>query len=99
MKKVMLRILTRGQDGALEDVGVELSVEEELGGILPQVGDSILESGVHANLDRGDAINREFRVVEERILYPKADPDDEIRWVGLVCRVRQGTRKDQAAIG
>ena len=97
MTNRMVKLLSRGDNGAVEETGVELNLEEDLGGEVPQVGDRIVETRVHGNLDPGDAIKRMFYIIEPPRKRPGADGEEEVGRIDLVCRIRYGSKQDQAA--
>lgn len=56
----------------------------DLGGILPSVGDCILNPGVRQGLNRNDPANREMWEVRKRVFNPRDMPD----YIALVVQAR-----------
>lgn len=70
-------------DGKAEDAGHDMTLDE-LGGILPTVGDCILAAGVLQGIDRYQPENREMWEVRKRVFNPR-DLND---YIALVVKVR-----------
>lgn len=91
---VTIRIHYRLADGSIEDAVQDYGLEH-FGGILPSIGDVILEPGVAAGLDRRAPENRTIWTVVGRGFNPRDNHD----YVALVVETRTGTAKDAWLIG
>ena len=62
---------------------------DDFGGVLPVVGDLIIDPGVLGGLDRKASENRTVLEVAHRHIQPSTPGDDD-RWIVLVCNQRPG---------
>lgn len=90
MEAVTIRIYV------LDDAGMPVDTQEELGlehvgGVVPQAGDEILDSGVLSGLDRYDITNRRIWTVVRRLFNPADNPD----YVALIVTRREGRYEDR----
>jgi len=81
---VTIRIYHLNADGTTEDAGIDYTLAE-LGGMVPSVGDVILDPGVPQGLDRYKPENREIMVVRKRVFNPR----DLQNYIALIVEVRQ----------
>ena len=93
MVEPTIRIFFRDGKGDFEDgrPGYESSA---FGGVLPSIGDMILDPGVRGGLDRKVGANRLFLTVVGRVFYPS----EEGRCVALIVEERTPTKKEQALL-
>jgi hypothetical protein len=78
--------------GCLRDAGAEpLSF---YGGMVPVVGDLIVDRNVEKGMDRGDARNRTIHEVVARYIIP-----GEITHIHLVIEGRRGTYREREIVG
>lgn len=70
--------------GKVEDGSRDMGLDE-LGGVLPAVGDCILNSGVVQGLDRYRPENREMWEVRKRVFNPR----DNSNYIALVVKARR----------
>lgn len=90
MTGVTIRINYRNPDGKIEDGQQDFGLED-FGGVLPAVGDLILNPGVLQGLNRRDPANREIWTVVGRIFNPR---DLGGEYIGLIVEVRAPTEAD-----
>lgn len=79
MVDVQIRIYFRNADGALEDSQQEFGVES-FAGVIPAIGDMIVDPGVLQGLNRHELANRRVWDVVGRVFNPR-DMDDYIALV------------------
>ena len=89
MNDVTVRIYYRDASGYTEDAQLDMSLDD-FGGVMPAIGDTILNPGVAAGLDRSQPENREVWKVVERVFNPRDNKD----YVTLVVEYRPGTSTD-----
>lgn len=83
MDEITIRILQRDKTGYIEDMTEDFSTYD-FAGIIPSVGDRILNPGVTGSLKRDNPKNRTIWTVAERYFNPK----DNRNYVGLVVEER-----------
>lgn len=83
MGNVTIRIHFRSADETIEDGLLDFGLSD-FGGILPAVGDRILNPGVLQGRDRYDPLNREIWTVIGRVFNPR----DEAEYIALVVDMR-----------
>lgn len=86
---VTIRIYYRQPGGEVEDAQEDFGLET-FAGILPTIGDTIVNPGASAGIDRGDPLNRQVWTVVQRVFHPRDLPN----YVVLVVEVRQGAEAD-----
>lgn len=93
MVDVHIRIYFRNADGTLEDSQQEFGVES-FAGVIPAIGDMIVDPGVLQGLNRREPTNRRVWDVVERVLKPR-DMDD---YIALVVEERVPNRHEYSVI-
>ena len=83
-------ILTIDDDGMIVSTG-EGYYLEDFGGVLPGVGDLIVDPGVVEGRDRREPSNRQIMEVEKRYFQPRTDMNEFI-WTHLVVPDKAGRR-------
>jgi hypothetical protein len=83
MSETTIRILQRDKGGYIEDLVEDFSTYD-FAGIIPSVGDRILNPGVAGGLERDNPKNRTLWIVVERFFNLK----DNRNYVGLVVEER-----------
>ena len=86
MKDVTIRIYFRSSDGKVEDAQHDCELSN-FGGVLPAVGDRILNPGVLQGRDRYDPGNREIWTVVGRMFNPRDNED----YIALIVEERAPT--------
>jgi hypothetical protein len=86
-----IRILHRGPDGTISDGSHDFD-PEHFGGLVPTIGDTILNPGVLQGEDRRLPQNREVWTVVGRVFNPRDNED----YVALIVESRDGTIADEA---
>jgi hypothetical protein len=86
---VTIRIYFRHSDGRVEDGSQDFGLRD-FAGVLPAIGDTILNPGVLQGLDRNQPANREVWKVVDRVFNPR----DLANYVVLVVEERRGTEAD-----
>ena len=86
-----LRILFREPDGSIVDGQVEYE-PIDFAGVVPSIGDTVLDPGVAAGLERGEPQNRQVWTVVGRVFNPK----DRSDCVALIVETRDGNAADEA---
>ena len=71
---------------------------DELGGVVPMVGDLIAMSGVRQGLDRNEAKHRKIYEVTKRY-FIQPDTDSSGPRMALVVKARIGQQSELAALG
>ena len=89
MDELTIRIYERAADGEYVDRRDEYGLEA-FGGILPSIGDTILDPGVQVGLDRSTPRNRHIWTVVGRVFMPR----DNHNYVALVIDERLATDRD-----
>ncbi|MYE22957.1 MAG: hypothetical protein F4Y01_03280 [Gammaproteobacteria bacterium] len=85
-------------DGTYVDMREDYELPD-FGGVMPCVGDLIVEPGVAGGLDRRDLENRTVLDVVARYFYPRTDPKDEWGYIGvLVVRERPAKRHEEEIV-
>lgn len=87
---IAVRILVEDDEGTISDTNQEYDLEDF--GILPSVGDLIVDPGVIAGRDRRSPENRKIMRVEKRYFQPEScnkDGTRDLNYVNLVVRIRQ----------
>ena len=80
---ITIRILHRLPDGILEDGGGDFDLAS-FAGVVPMIGDQILDPGVIQGRDRRDPMNREMWTVVGRVFNSK----DNAAFVALIVEAR-----------
>ncbi|WP_226638625.1 hypothetical protein [Novosphingobium profundi] len=83
MVDVHIRIYFRESDGTLEDSQQEFDIES-FAGVIPAIGDMIVDPGVLQGLNRHDPKNRRVWDVVGRVFNPR----DMVGYVALVVEER-----------
>ncbi len=83
MTDVTIRILHRQPNGTIEDGQHDFDLAS-FGGVLPAVGDMILDPGVIQGRDRRDPANREMWTVVGRLFNPRDNAD----YIALIVETR-----------
>lgn len=86
-----IRILFRSFEGSIEDGQLEFDTGA-FAGMVPAIGDTILDPGVPSGMDRNTPRNREVWAVVGRVFNPK----DFENSVALIVERRSGTDRDSA---
>jgi hypothetical protein len=86
---VTIRIYFRKPDGRIEDGSQDFALED-FAGVLPAIGDTILDPGVVQGLDRHQPENRDVWKVVDRVFNPRGLS----KYVALVVEERRGTVAD-----
>ena len=89
-----IRLLCRDKRGNIDDMKDDYNLED-FGGVLPAVGDRIVEPGVTRGLDRREPENRTVYTVEERYFQPRSDAADELIWIHLVLSIREAYESER----
>ena len=89
----VIGILTIDDDGMIVSIGDGYYLED-FGGVLPGVGDLIVDPGVVEGRDRREPSNRQIMEVEKRYFQPRTDRDEFI-WAHLVVRIRQAEEHER----
>ena len=84
LSATFIRIYFRNADGRVEDGQHDCDLTN-FAGVVPQIGDQILASGVLQGRDRADPANREIWTVVGRLFNPK----DNEAYVALIVETRQ----------
>lgn len=85
---VTFRLYERDEHGILEDLKFEFELPEL--GVVPVVGDLILDQGVPVGMSRYDPESRTLYEVKERYFLPGQGTSSDIVWVVLVVETREG---------
>jgi hypothetical protein len=93
MAEMSIRIYYREPDGRLVDGEQDFDLSS-FAGILPSIGDSIIEPGVPQGLDRHDASNRIIWTVVGRVFNPR----DLENYVALIVEERQPHEHEYAVV-
>lgn len=88
-----LRIYSRDAKGRLEDNCLDISLKDT-GGVVPQIGDVIVDPSCKAGLSRDVPRNRTLWLVTERFFYPKGSGD----YVVLVVEARRPTAGEMSVV-
>lgn len=92
------RLYSKNPDGHLEDMQNEID-GDEIGGVLPNVGDLIVEPGVPEGLSRIEPQNRTVYEVESRYFLPghsiRNRPSGAATYVALVVKQRTGLESER----
>lgn len=83
MSDVTIRIHIRQSDGEIVDTQSDFGLPD-FGGVLPSVGDTILDPGVVQGRDRRDPFNRGIWTVVDRMFNPRDLKD----YIALIVEVR-----------
>lgn len=83
MVGVHIRIYFRHADGTLEDIQQEFGVES-FAGVIPAIGDMIVDPGVRQGLNRHEPTNRRVWDVVGRVFNPR----DMVDYIALVVEER-----------
>jgi hypothetical protein len=86
--------LRRSEDGTIEDARQDCSLAE-FAGVLPSIGDQILEAGVLSGLARNELRNRRLLTVVARVFNPRDNQD----YVALIVEERVPTEAERAVVG
>jgi hypothetical protein len=89
MSETTIRIYFRDAAGHTEDGKLDMSLKD-FGGVVPSLGDTILNPGVPTSLDRQDPTSRDVWTVVERVFNPRDQQD----YIALVVTYRGGTLTD-----
>lgn len=87
--EINVRIYVRSEDGSVADDEETFGLET-FAGVLPSIGDTILDPGVFAHLDRTLPESRTVWKVVDRVFNPR----DLANYVVLVVEERSATRQD-----
>ena len=82
MHNVTIRIYFRNSDGTVEDGQQDCGLQN-FGGVLPAIGDRILDSGVPQGRDRRNPVNREIWTVVGRMFNPRDNED----YIALIVEI------------
>jgi len=93
MVDVHIRIYFRGADGTLEDSQQEFGVES-FAGVIPAVGDMIVDPGVLQGLNRHELTNRRVWDVVGRVFNPR-DMDD---YIALIVEERVPSPQEYSVV-
>ena len=93
MSDLTIRICFRRKMGEIED-GQEDFGLSTFGGVLPSIGDTILDPGVAQGLDRQDPANRRMWTVLGRIFNPR----DLENYVALIVDEHTPTKEERAFV-
>lgn len=92
MSDLVVRLHYRTPDGRIEDAKADYELTL-FAGVLPNIGDQILDPGVPAGQNRHDPKNRELLTVVGRVFNPR----DHESYVALICESR-GLQEDEYAL-
>ncbi|MEP9372564.1 hypothetical protein [Mesorhizobium sp. KR1-2] len=93
MNDVTIRIYFRSPDGAVEDGQHDFDFSS-FGGVLPSIGDCILNPGVIHGRDRREPANREIWTVVGRVFNPKDNED----YIALIVEERAPTSQEYSLL-
>lgn len=88
-----IRLHYRKPSGKIEDAQEDFGLES-FGGIIPAVGDLILDPGVTAGKDRTDRNNRRMLTVVQRVFNPRDNAD----YIALIVTERKPTKNEDALL-
>ena len=90
MTEHWIRLYVVREDGTYADARDDFTLSD-FGGVLPAVGDLIVDPGVRQDLDRDVAANRTVYEVVARYFQPLSNPKSEHHYsCVLVCTDRRG---------
>lgn len=92
--EMTIRLLYRREDGTIEDAQQDCSLAE-FAGVLPSIGDQILEAAVLSGLARNELRNRRLLTVVGRVFNPRDNQD----YVALIVEERVPTEAERAVVG
>lgn len=91
--EITIRLLFHRADGTIEDAQQDYSLAD-FAGVLPTIGDQILDPGVVSGRKRDDLINRRVWTVVGRVFNPR----DNANYVALIVDERIPTNADRAFV-
>jgi hypothetical protein len=83
MSETIVRLHYKMADGTIMDAANEYELSD-FAGVLPSVGDQMLDPGVRAAKDRARPKNRELLTIVSRVFNPR----DNKNYVALICESR-----------
>lgn len=89
MTDITIRINVRDKTGKTSDAQLDFGLES-FAGIIPSIGDTVVDPGVLQDLDRHKPENRTVWKVVDRVFNPK----DQQSYVALIVEERNGTEAD-----
>lgn len=89
-----VRLLYRDEQGNICDTRGDYDLDD-FGGVLPAVGDRIVEPGVAGGRDPREPENRTVYTVEERYFQPGTTKMTDLIWVHLVVSIRQADESER----
>ncbi len=93
MPDITIGLHIRYEDGTIGDAEHAYSLAD-FAGVLPMIGDEILDPGVAAGQDRSLPENREFLTIVGRVFNAL----DRRNYVALICEGRVGTGEDETLV-
>lgn len=93
MTDTVIRLHYRTASNKIEDAQQDFDLES-FGGIVPSVGDMILDPGVAVGKDRNDRNNRRMLTVVQRVFNPR----DNQNYIALIVTERKPNLDEDALI-
>lgn len=91
--EMTIRLLYRTKDGTIEDGGHDCGLKQ-FAGVLPSIGDQILDAGVLSGRARDELCNRRLLTVVGRVFNPRDNQD----YVALIVEERVPTEAERALV-